>query len=184
MSDLAKGAHVSPNIQSDSAMYEIENIACDPENKIEAYLKSLYDWQGKAVLDIGCGTGFHLPYYAKKASHVFGIEPHDETRLKAMTRIIDLGLKDVSIIKGTAEAISLKESMVDLAYARFAYFWGEGCEKGINEVFRTLKPQGLFCIIDNNLEKGTFGPWVKKVLIFLILNNVKLMFSGKIKAFS
>jgi len=160
--DLNAGVHVSPNIQSDSEVYEIENIACDPEKKIETFLKSVFNWSGKRVLDVGCGTGFHLPYYASEASHVFGVEPHDSSRIKAMKRISELEVSNVSILKGTAESVTLKNESVDLAYSRFAYFWGAGCEQGVKEIFRVLKPGGLFVMIDNNLERGTFGAWVKE----------------------
>jgi len=160
--DLNAGVHVSPNIQSDAEVYEIENIACDPENKIETFLKSVFNWSGKRVLDVGCGTGFHLPLYAQKAAHVFGVEPHDKSRIKAMRRISDLELSNVSIFKGTAESIVLEKESIDFVYSRFAYFWGAGCEAGLEEVFRLLRPGGLFVMIDNNLERGTFGSWVKQ----------------------
>ncbi|MBC99331.1 MAG: SAM-dependent methyltransferase [Halobacteriovoraceae bacterium] len=162
MKDLNAGVHVSPNIQTDSDLYEIENIACDPQHKIESFLESHFGWEGKKVIDVGCGTGYHLPFYARKADHVFGIEPHDKSRLKAMDRLVRENLKNVSVLKGSAEAICLENDLIDLAYARFAYFWGEGCEEGIEEVFRILRRGGTFVMIDNNLEKGTFGNWVKR----------------------
>ena len=34
------------------------------------------DWAGRVVLDLGCGTGFHLPRFAATAARVFGVEPH------------------------------------------------------------------------------------------------------------
>lgn len=162
MSNLDKGFHESPNIHLNSDVYEIENIACDPEHKIENFIENSFDLKNKNILDIGCGTGFHLPYYSKLASHIFGVEPFDVNRLKAMRRVFDLGLVNISLLKGTAEALSLKNELIDFAYARFAYFWGKGCEQGLDEVFRVLKDGGTFLMIDNNLEKGTFGSWVKK----------------------
>lgn len=166
MSDLNKGFHDSPNIHDNSGVYEIENIACDPENKIEKFMESSFDLEGKNILDIGCGTAFHLPHFAKYAGHVFGVEPFDVNRVKGMKRICDLGLENVSLLKGTAEALSLSNDLIDFAYARFAYFWGEGCEPGLDEVFRVLRPGGTFLMIDNNLERGSFGGWVKKSFNF------------------
>ncbi|EQC45315.1 class I SAM-dependent methyltransferase [Bacteriovorax sp. Seq25_V] len=166
MKNLNAGAHASPNIQTDSDIYELENRACDPDHKIESFLETKFGWETGNVLDIGCGTGFHLPFFAKKANHVFGVEPHDDSRIKGMKRLVDENLKNVSILKGTAEAISLEDDLIDFAYARFAYFWGAGCEKGIEEVFRVLKQGGSFAMIDNNLERGTFGNWVKRSFNF------------------
>jgi len=166
MKNLNAGVHTSPNIQSDSEIYEIENRACDPEGKIEAFLEELIDLSGKRILDVGCGTGFHLPLYAKKAEHVFGLEPHDSSRLKAMHRVFDKGLVNVSVMKGSAETVLLEDESIDFAYSKFAYFWGPGCELGLAEVFRVLKLGGLFVMTDNNLEKGTFGSWVKQSFDF------------------
>lgn len=167
MRDLNKGAHTSPNIQSDSEIYELENLSCDPENLIEQFLEETFNWQGKHVLDIGCGTGFHLPYFAKKVEHVFGVEPHDESRIKAMKRVSGLEATNISILKGTAEALTLKSDSIDFAVSRFAYFWGdERCEAGLEEVARVLKPNGAFVMIDNNLEDGTFRSWVKEAFNF------------------
>jgi len=162
MKDLNKGVHISPNIQSDPELYEIENNCCDKEKKIESFIASLLDWKNKRVLDIGCGTGYHLPYFSKKADHVYGVEPHDDSRLIAHERIFKNKLSNISLLKGAAEALALANNSIDLAYARFAYFFGPGCEKGIEEVFRVLRPGGLFVVIDNNLESGEFGPWVKE----------------------
>lgn len=162
MNDLNAGAHYSPNINDNSALYEIENLACDPEHQIESFFSGLIDLHQKTILDVGCGTGFHLPHFKDLAHHIFGVEPFDDSRLKAIKRISDRELKNISILKGTAETLLLKDESIDFAYSRFAYFWGAGCEPGLKEVFRVLKSKGLFCMIDNNLERGEFGPWVKE----------------------
>ncbi|MGH1468045.1 MAG: class I SAM-dependent methyltransferase [Bdellovibrionales bacterium] len=166
MNDLNAGAHYSPNINNNSEIYEVENVACDPGHLIEEFFSELIDIKGKNILDVGCGAGFHLPYFKDTANHIFGVEPFDESRIQALKRISDQKIKNISILKGTAETVFLKDESIDFAYSRFAYFWGEGCEPGIKEIFRVLKPKGLFCMIDNNLERGTFGPWVKESFKF------------------
>ena len=35
-------------------------------------------WAGRSVLDLGCGTGFHLPRFAATAASVIGVEPHPD----------------------------------------------------------------------------------------------------------
>ena len=48
--------------------YELENRAVDPDGVIEAAMRALgAGWAGRDVLDLGCGTGFHLPRWAAEA---------------------------------------------------------------------------------------------------------------------
>ena len=55
--DLPRGAVPSPNIWHHTATYETENRAVDPEGRLEAAMAAIADWSGRAVLDVGCGTG-------------------------------------------------------------------------------------------------------------------------------
>ena len=55
------GAVPSPNIWHHPQTYEVENRAVDPDGAIEAAMREVADWAGRDVLDVGCGTGFHLP---------------------------------------------------------------------------------------------------------------------------
>ena len=66
----------SPNIWHHTATYELENRAADPEHHIESAMRGLATWSGRTFLDLGCGTGFHLPRWAEDAAAVIGVEPH------------------------------------------------------------------------------------------------------------
>ena len=39
-------------------------------------MQDVASWAGRTVLDVGCGTGFHLPWFAETAASVVGVEPH------------------------------------------------------------------------------------------------------------
>jgi SAM-dependent methyltransferase len=158
--DWLPGVHPAPNIQDDPDLYELENEAADPDRRIEAAMRARADWTGRDVLDLGMGTGFHLPRFAETARHVYGVEPHDGSRLRAMARCVGLGLVNVSMVVGSAAAIPLADASVDLVHARFAYFWGPGSEPGIAEVRRVLRPGGTAFVIDNDLRNGTFAGWL------------------------
>lgn len=164
MTDLKlPGVHAAPNIQTDPHLYEIENIAADPEQKIEAAMYSLAPWDGKIVLDLGAGTGFHTPRFHEKAAHIFAVEPHAPSRVMAMRRFAELGLERASMMVGSAEQIFLPDQSVDVMHARFAYFWGAGCEPGLAEVARVMRPGGMAFIIDNDLRHGTFAQWLAQI---------------------
>ena len=78
------GVHPAPNIHDAPDIYEIENRAVDPEGRIETTMAAIAPWDGKVVLDLGAGTGFHLARFHAVAAHVIAVEPHDASRLRAM----------------------------------------------------------------------------------------------------
>jgi SAM-dependent methyltransferase len=162
MNAMLPGVHPAPNIQTAPEVYEIENIAADPENRIEAAMWSVAPWEKKIVLDLGAGTGFHVPRFHARAAHVFAMEPHDESRLKAMARVVALNLGRASVLTGSAEKILLPDASVDVVHARFAYFFAPKCEPGLSELARVLCPGGTAFIVDNDLRNGTFARWLKR----------------------
>ena len=160
------GVHPAPNIQNNPHIYEIENCAADPERLIEAKMKTIASWDDKIVLDLGAGTGFHIARFHEKAAHVIAVEPHDTSRLRAMTRVATAELIRTSVMTGSAEQILLPDQCVDIIHARFAYFFGPGCEPGLRELARVIRPSGTAFIIDNDLRTGTFASWVRRVTWF------------------
>jgi len=70
------GIRRSPNIWDHPAVYEVENHGVDRAGVIWAAMRERADWSGRDVLDLGCGTGFHLPSFADSASSVTGVEPN------------------------------------------------------------------------------------------------------------
>lgn len=168
------GVHAAPNIQTDPDVYELENIAADPNKLIEAAMWAIAPWQNSVVLDLGAGTGFHLPFFHKEASHVIAVEPHASSRLLAMERCASLHLERVSIMAGSAEQIYLPDASIDVCHARFAYFFAPNCIPGLRELARVMRPGGTAFIIDNDLSKGTFASWLQKLPIFQSINSAQI----------
>ena len=54
----------SPNIWDSPDVYELENLASDRAGVIDTTIDALHPLTGADVVDIGCGTGFHLPRLA------------------------------------------------------------------------------------------------------------------------
>jgi ubiquinone/menaquinone biosynthesis C-methylase UbiE len=161
-SDLLPGVHLSPNIQGDPDLYEVENQAVDPEQLIEAAMRAICPWEGKVVLDLGAGTGFHIQRFHERAQHVFAVEPHGLSRVRAMARVAGLGLERVSIAHGSAEQLPLRDRSVDIVHSRFAYFYPPDCEPGLVELERVIRPGGAAFIVDNDLRTGTFTSWLQR----------------------
>lgn len=154
---VADGGIPSPNIWQHPLTYEVENRAVDPDGVIEPAMRAIRDWAGATVLDIGCGTGFHLPKFAATASRVIGVEPHGVLVQTARRRTKNL--PNVEIRQGTAQQLPVPDSSVDVMHARWAYFFGPGCEPGLAELDRVMRRGGTAFVIDNDAGRSTFGRW-------------------------
>jgi SAM-dependent methyltransferase len=150
----------APNIGGHPDIYEIENRGIDPEGHVLAAMRRLAPWDGRTVLDLGCGTGFWLAGYAKDAARVIGVEPDPALRGRAAARVGDLPGADV--VPGSAEHLPLADRSVDVVHARFAYFLDPGVDArdagaGLAEVMRVLTPGGSLVVVDNDYRWGQFA---------------------------
>ncbi len=157
---LPSGARPSPNIWNSPAVYEIENRAVDPEGALDSALRDLADWSDRVVLDIGCGTGFHLPHFAATAASVIGVEPHPD--LVALARRRTRRLDNVIVHQGLAQELPVPDASVDVVHARWAYFFGPGCEPGLAELDRVVRRGGTALVVDNDGSRSTFGSWFRR----------------------
>ena len=150
------GATPSPNIWHHPATYEIENHAADPFGRIEEAMSSVASWSGTRFLDIGCGSGFHLPR---------GRRPRPPSSASNRT-LTSLGWLcavraswRTSLSRGTAQALPVADASIDVMQARWAYFFGPGSEPGLAELDRVMARGGTAFVIDNDGSRSTFGSW-------------------------
>ncbi|AYY15728.1 class I SAM-dependent methyltransferase [Actinobacteria bacterium YIM 96077] len=129
-------------------------------------MRRIHDWSKQTVVDIGCGSGYHLPLFAHDAHRVIGVEPHPPLVRLARRRIAHLDSpldsRRAVAIGGTAQALPLPPSSVDVAHARWAYFFGPGCERGLRELARVMRRGGTAFVIDNDARRSTFGHWFRR----------------------
>ena len=123
-------------------------------------MASIAPWTGRTVLDVGCGTGFHLPRFAEDAAEVIGVEPHPS--LAALARRRTRRLTSVTVLEGLAESLPIPPASVDVVHARWAYFFGPGCEPGLAELERVVRRGGTAFVIDNDPTRSTFGAWFRR----------------------
>jgi len=152
----------SPNIWDSPDVYELENLASDRAGVIDTTIDALHPLTGADVVDIGCGTGFHLPRLAWRGARVVGVEPHLPLVASARARLADAGTRAASVLAGDAEALPLADASVDIVHARWAYFFGAGCEPGLAEVARVLRRGGIAVVVDNDVTRSTFGAWFSR----------------------
>ncbi|MEO5609761.1 MAG: class I SAM-dependent methyltransferase [Ornithinibacter sp.] len=150
----------SPNIWDSPDVYEVENRASDRAGIIDSTMAALHPFAGSTMADIGCGSGFHLPRFAARGARVVGIEPYLPLVKRAQARAAEEGSPSMVLVGG-AEHLPLRDQSIDVAHARWAYFFGAGCEPGLTELARVIRPGGIAFIIDNDVTRSTFGSWFR-----------------------
>jgi SAM-dependent methyltransferase len=148
----------SPNIWHWPDVYEAENRAQDAEGALWRLLGGLCDWSGD-VLDVGCGDGFHLPRFAASASSVLGVEPHQPLVERARRRVARV--PRAAVVAGSAQDLPVADASVDVVHARTAYFFGPGCDPGLREADRVLRPGGTLVIVDLDAVCAPYGRWLR-----------------------
>lgn len=149
----------SGNQAVDPELDGIENGAIDRSGLLWRELKAQAPWQGRVLLDLGCGSGFWLQKYQHSAAKVIGVEPDPH--------LVDLARNRpgrAQVLHGSAEHIPLPDGSVDVVHARFAYFFpyrGFDPTPGLVEVGRVLTPGGKLVVIDNDTEDGEFAALLK-----------------------
>jgi SAM-dependent methyltransferase len=142
----------APNQGGHAGLYEVENEALDPGGHVLAAMRARAPWAGRVLLDLGCGSGYWLCGYADEAAEVIGVEP--DPRLVTLAAARD---PRVRVLRGSAEHIPRPDRSVDVVHARFAYFFPPGCDTGLTEVMRVLRPGGTLVVVGNDLQAGDFA---------------------------
>ncbi len=81
----------------------------DPEEIEREFFSRLVDFRGKRVLEIGCGDGRTIGYYANEAKWIVGIDNDRDELIAAYKQ-----LGDVPFIQGSAASLPFADSSFDL----------------------------------------------------------------------
>ena len=107
---------------------------------------------GETVLDLGCGAGLDLYFYAKAVSpqgKVYGLDISEDMVRKANANMELTGIKNVEIKCGSSDNLPFSDNFFDVAASNGIYNLSPDKEAVMKEVYRVLKPGGrtVFCEI-------------------------------------
>jgi len=108
--------------------------------------------EGEFVLDLGCGAGLDLYFYAKAVGpqgKVYGLDISEKMVKKSRDNMEKVGIKNIEIKCGLSDDIPLDDNSIDIVASNGIYNLSLDKEAVMREVFRILKPDGrtVFCEI-------------------------------------
>lgn len=123
-------------------------------------------FQGKTVLDLGCGYGWHCFYAAKQgAAQVLGIDLSRKMIEEAEKRN---AAKQIEYRVCGIEEYEYPENVWDCVVSNLALHYIDNIEKVYQKVHRTLKPGGVFIF---NMEHPVFTAGVGQDWIYTETGN-------------
>ncbi len=106
----------------------------------------------EVILDLGCGAGLDLYFYAKAVGphgKVYGLDISNEMATKAQENMKEVGIDNVKTICGYADSIPIDDNSIDIVASNGIYNLSPDKEAVFSEVYRVLAPGGrtVFCEI-------------------------------------
>lgn len=101
--------------------------------------------EGETLLDLGCGAGLDLIFYARKigpGGKLYGLDVSEQMLDKATRNLEMCGIKNFEPICSSSDNIELADNSVDVLTSNGIYNLSPDKEAVLREVYRVLKPGG------------------------------------------
>ncbi|MFX0147408.1 MAG: class I SAM-dependent methyltransferase [Candidatus Hodarchaeota archaeon] len=119
------------------------------------------------VVDIGCGPGFLLfeIHRILPKIEIIGIDASDLMISTAIENVKKKNILKFDFKKGYAENVPIQDKFTYVSICNNSLHDFKDWKKAIKEIFRILKPNGIFILRDRN---GTYPKWKFFLLLFRI----------------
>lgn len=104
------------------------------------------------ILEVGIGSGATLSYY-KKDADVTGIDFSKGMLEIGREKVKDLKLENIKLLEMDIENMEFQDNSFDSVFSSCVFCTVPNAEKGINEVYRVLKPNGKAIFIEHMKSK-------------------------------
>lgn len=188
-SDASKKAQVTQMFDTISNEYDGLNrvisfgIDVKWRNKV---VKLVAEKQPENILDIATGTGdLAISLTSTSAKEIIGLDISDGMLEVGRQKISSKKLEGIiSMVIGDSEDLPFKDNTFDAITVAFGVRNFENLEKGLAEILRVLKPDGIFVILETSVPTNPIYKIGYKIHTKLILPLIGKLFSKDKVAYS
>ncbi len=140
------------------------------------------------IMDVATGTGDLAIAMAKRVDRIqiLGVDLSEEMLAVARRKVEKQGLEErIMLAKGDAENLDMVSSeSIDAATVAFGVRNFENIERGLSEIYRTLKPGGKLVVLEFSMPKNRLVRWVYSQYAHRLLPRIGGMISKDKKAYT
>ncbi len=138
------------NFYKERILPKLVDLVCNASPMTRQREKIIHRASGN-VLEIGVGTGLNLPFYdTRKIISLTGLEPSPGMAQMACRRAQVLNI-DFKLMTAGAESIPVASSTLDAVVMTYTLCTVSDPHRAIQEIYRVLKPGGLFYFCEHGL---------------------------------
>ena len=140
------------------------------------------------IMDVATGTGDLAIAMAKRVdrTQILGVDLSEEMLAVARRKVEKQGLQErIMLEKGDAENLDMVASeSIDAATVAFGVRNFENIERGLSEIYRTLKPGGKLVVLEFSMPKNRLVRWVYSQYAHRLLPRIGGMISKDKQAYT
>jgi len=188
-SDLNKKQQVTKMFDTISKEYDGLNrvisfgIDVKWRNKVVALVK---ETQPESILDIATGTGdLAINLTKTNAKKIIGLDISEGMLEVGKKKITNKKLEQtITMMVGDSESLPFENDTFDAITVAFGIRNFENLEKGLSEILRVLKPNGIFAILETSVPSKTPYKQGYKFYTKYVLPSIGKLFSKDQMAYS
>ncbi len=140
------------------------------------------------IMDVATGTGDLAIAMAKRVdrTQILGVDLSEEMLAVARRKVEKQGLEErIMLAKGDAENLDMVSTeSIDAATVAFGVRNFENIERGLSEIYRTLKPGGKLVVLEFSMPKNRFVRWIYSQYAHRLLPRIGGMISKDKQAYT
>ena len=144
--------------------------------------------KARKIMDVATGTGDLAIAMAKRVdrTQILGVDLSEEMLAVARKKIQKQGLEErIMLEKGDAENLAMVSSeSLDAATVAFGVRNFENIERGLSEIYRTLRVGGLLVVLEFSMPKNRLIRWVYSQYAHRLLPRIGGMISKDKQAYT